>query len=80
MPADMIRDTEFAQELIDEGLAKGRVEGAHESTVNVLRHRGIADRQAALIAEALIQEDSAAAATRAAFAEIDELTDLIKGK
>lgn len=84
MPADMIRDTEFAQELIDEGLTKGRAEGraegALETTINVLQHRGVQGREATMIAEALIHEDPATAATRAAFGDLGELGALGVGK
>ncbi|MEV0896620.1 hypothetical protein [Actinoplanes sp. NPDC049802] len=88
MPADMIRDTEFAQELIDEGHAEGRLEGRLEGRregqrqatemhiVKVLEHRGVGPRMAKLIAEVLIARDETTSVERAAFEELDELIAL----
>ncbi|MDI6100546.1 hypothetical protein QLQ12_18205 [Actinoplanes sp. NEAU-A12] len=84
MPADMIRDTEFAQELIDEGrvegLAEGRAEGRLFSTrsnvVRLLRHRGVDEGRTDAIAAALIEQDIDTAAERAAFDDLTELTSL----
>ncbi|GGN70336.1 hypothetical protein GCM10010112_36760 [Actinoplanes lobatus] len=84
MPADMIRDTEFAQELIDEGRAAGRAEVLREAIqdhiVRVLMHRKFGARIALQIADALITQDQPTSVERAAFADVDELMALAAEK
>lgn len=83
MPADMIHDTEFAQELIDEGHAAGLAEGlaqaerrTQEHVLRLLAHRDVGPRTALRIAEALIEQDPATSVERAAFEDLEQLIDL----
>lgn len=76
MPADMIRDTEFAKELIAEGLAEGERRSTQEHIVRVLAHRGVGSSEAHLIAQVLVERDLATSVERAAFDDLGQLTAL----
>lgn len=75
MPADMIRDTSYAQELFDEGRAEG-LQASRQGLARILQRRGIAEARADLIVTALLDQDAVGAGERAAFADISELDAL----
>ncbi|MEV6306127.1 hypothetical protein AB0M02_42415 [Actinoplanes sp. NPDC051861] len=72
MPADMIRDTEWAQELINEG----RTEGLRHGLLQILRQRGVDGQATNLIAAALLTHDETTALIRAAFDDLEALLAL----
>ncbi|HWS31699.1 MAG TPA: hypothetical protein VN408_03040 [Actinoplanes sp.] len=76
MPVDLIHDTVWAQELLDEGHAKGLAESAHTNTMKNLEHRGVGKREAELIAEALLEADPETSVQRAAFDDLEQLKAL----
>jgi hypothetical protein len=73
MSTDSSNDLVWADELH----AEGRAEGVRDSATKVLMRRGIDESKARLIAEALFAQDADAAAERAAFDGLDELTALV---
>lgn len=73
MPADMIHDTVWAQELIDEG----RAEATHTHTMKNLEYRGIEHREALLITKALLDENFETSVQRAAFDDLEQLKALV---
>ncbi|SDT72279.1 hypothetical protein [Actinoplanes derwentensis] len=73
MPVDMIHDTVWAQELIEEG----RVESNRTNTVRILERRGIDHHQAELIAKALLDQNLETPVERAAFDDLEQLRALV---
>ncbi|WP_378064815.1 hypothetical protein [Actinoplanes subglobosus] len=59
-----------------EGVVEGRLEGTHDDAVQLLVHRGVDEKRAKLIAEALVSQALPVAAKRAAFDSLDELDAL----